>query len=432
MLRLNKQSLCLTMLAAGCLALAGTGCNRASAPSNLYPSVVRFPVRTDWIVTGTIASQPTSFWRVGLLPLQAISLPPSEQDANTQQLAQEVAKQNHRTFWNPRELSASQRQELAYTLDELFGTPSAPRIPQFHEHLQTLTRTLKLDSATLRAGAAIYQNNCQMCHGLTGNGQGGMGASMIPAPRDYRSGRFKFTSSDMPEGSRKPRRDDLIRVLKVGVRGTGMPAFGGLTEPELQAVASYVTFLAIRGETEIRVIRDLLADEEDPIPDLARAALVYQDKRGALSGVAIDWLRSENTPIIPDPDPYTTDEARLAAAARGYAIFNDANSANCGRCHANLGRNAAYTYDMWGTIVLPRNLTLGQYRGGDRLVDIYYRIHSGINGSGMPAHAHILRPTFDEQQRGIDRMWEVVHFVKAVGEPGTRRRLAEKFNLPLD
>lgn len=432
MMRANKQTMRLSMLVVCSLVIVGSGCNRATTPSNLYPSIVQFPIRMDWIVSGTIASQPTGYWRVGLLPLQAIALPASEQDSNTQQLAQEVAKQNRRTFWNPRELTTAQRLELAQTLDELFGTPSAPQIPQFHDQLKTLTRTLKLDSATLRTGAAIYQNNCQMCHGLTGDGQGGMGASMIPAPRDYRSGRFKFTSSDIPEGSRKPRRDDLIRVLKIGVRGTGMPAFGALSDSELQAVASYVTFLAIRGETEIRTIRDILADEEDPIPELVRAALVYQDKRGTLTGVAIDWLRSESKPIIPDPDPYTSDEARLAAAARGYAIFNDANSANCGRCHANLGRNAAYTYDMWGTIVLPRNLTLGQYRGGDRLEDIYYRIHSGINGSGMPAHAHILRPTFDEQQRGIDRMWEVVHFVKAVGEPSLRRRLAEKFNLPLE
>src|SRR5690606_27876037 len=51
----------------------------------------------------------------------------------------------------------------------------------------------------------------------------------------------------------------------------------------------------------------------------------------------------------------------------------------------------------------PRNLRLGIYRGGQRPVDIYRRIHAGIKGTPMPAAGNVLKP---------EQIWDVVNYVK--------------------
>lgn len=70
---------------------------------------------------------------------------------------------------------------------------------------------------------------------VTGNGPAGK--FMYPRPRDYRKGLFKFTST--PYGAR-PLRSDLIRTVKVGIRGTSMPDFKLLPQHEIEAVVDYV------------------------------------------------------------------------------------------------------------------------------------------------------------------------------------------------
>src|SRR5215472_19025967 len=83
-------------------------------------------------------------------------------------------------------------------------------------------------------------------------------------------------------------------------------------------------------------------------------------------------------------------------------------SASCVSCHKDFGRQATFRFDDWGTLVRPADLTRGVYRGGGRPVDIYYRIHSGINGSGMISQGKNLNP---------EQIWDVVNFVRALPYP---------------
>src|SRR5207245_5054559 len=109
---------------------------------------------------------------------------------------------------------------------------------------------LKLDEPTLAKGSHYYRLHCLHCHGLTGNGRGPTAPWVNPHPRDYRQGIFKFTSSSQSTGTRKPRREDLLRTLREGVEGTTMPSFNLLGEDSLEALASYVTHLSMRGQLE--------------------------------------------------------------------------------------------------------------------------------------------------------------------------------------
>ena len=85
----------------------------------------------------------------------------------------------------------------------------------------------------LTHGRAVYQDRCVQCHGVSGDGAGPAARYMYPKPRDYRRGLFKFTST--PYGSR-PLRDDLVRTVRQGIRGTSMPNFNLLSERDIQSV----------------------------------------------------------------------------------------------------------------------------------------------------------------------------------------------------
>ena len=100
---------------------------------------------------------------------------------------------------------------------------------------------------SLKHGQDVYMKRCVQCHGVSGDGNGPVAASLYPRPRDYRRGIFKFTST--PYGSR-PRRDDLIATLDRGIVGTSMPSFSLLPRKDIEAVVDYVLVLAQRGELE--------------------------------------------------------------------------------------------------------------------------------------------------------------------------------------
>ena len=53
----------------------------------------------------------------------------------------------------------------------------------------------------------------------------------------------------------------------------------------------------------------------------------------------------------------------------------------------------------------PRNLRHGIYRGGRRPIDLYYRIHAGINGAPMPAAKGTVPP---------EEIWHIVNYVRSL------------------
>ena len=60
--------------------------------------------------------------------------------------------------------------------------------------------------ADIAYGSRLYDAQCATCHGATGDGVGGV---------DLRSGKFRNAVTDQ----------DLIRVITLGIPGTGMQGF---------------------------------------------------------------------------------------------------------------------------------------------------------------------------------------------------------------
>ena len=346
--------------------------------------------------------------------------------------------------------SAPQQQAIADSLQAMFGTPDEP----FFVPIESLSDLLDVrhlgqaagpvSSDEYGNGQGLFRQHCVHCHGVTGNGRGPTAAFLNPYPRDFSMGKFKFTST--PVGV-KPTTEDLRRILMNGVAGTSMPSFALLSEGEIEALIDYVKYLSIRGEVERQLMiqsndfdfqtEDGAIDEEGVASFTASDFLVGE----VLTDVVDSWLMAEGmaTAVPERPEKFdrfseSFDAAELAASVdRGRKLYFS-NEAQCVKCHgpSQLGDGQTNDYDDWtkeffdwkqsdnesfapmmkaylalGGLkprnILPRNLRKGVYRGGRRPVDLYWRIHNGIDGSGMPES--------NKAALKEDDLWDLANYV---------------------
>ena len=353
-------------------------------------------------------------------------------------------------------LLPAQQQQVATIMLAMFGTPDDP---------VCLPET-GLDPAKLRLAAGpvrsdivgrkngLYREHCVHCHGITGDGLGPTAAFLTPYPRDYRPGVFKYKST---ERSDKPTHADLVRILHKGIPGTSMPSFALLSPIEVDALVEYVTYLSIRGETELALMRqffELDDEDEGKLPETQEFLIAE-----VLEPIAEKWAAAVDAEIEVPEMPTGIELAESIAKGREL-FFGD--KANCVKCHGvtALGDGQANDYDDWSKNIVkiearlsglaksdadaaerqwaaefgqvlsgdalkprtipPRNLRHGIYRGGRRPLDLYYRIHAGINGAPMPAAKGTVDP---------EDIWHIVNYVRSLpygldGELGADRTMA--------
>jgi mono/diheme cytochrome c family protein len=246
---------------------------------------------------------------------------------------------------------------------------------------------------------------------VAGNGRGPTAAWVNPHPRDYRLGKFKFTSTK-GGNERKPRRADLLRTLREGIESTSMPSFGLLREAELEALVSYVIHLSMRGQIEFQVMKEILmGDTELADAGVSKRVDEYMDATNDAS-IPGSWKAAAADPNLIVPEvPFPPKAERKASVQRGWQKFKEQTGAGCIKCHTDYGRQSLLFYDDWGTIGRPADLTTGILRGGRRPIDLYWRIHSGINGSNMPSFS---------QSLSSKDIWDIVNFLQVLPYPGMR------------
>lgn len=285
--------------------------------------------------------------------------------------------------FDPAAAPADARGALDAFLKTTFGTPGEPN---------DVSAPLKLTKDHLAEGARLYKKHCLDCHNLTGDGRGAKsGLYVVPFPRDYRQGAFKFVTSG--EGM-KPRRSDLLRTLHDGLKGTAMPSFALLQEGERDLLAGYVTYLSVRGEVEFDALR-VTAQGGPPAPD------------ARLRNVLAQWEKADAAPPLPatPDDGEPTSPAHQEAVRRGHALFIEKVENSCVSCHGDYGRKPVLRYDVWGTVAKPIDFTQSSLKGGSRPEDVYARVRFGIAAVGMPAHGP---PKYTDRQ-----VWDLVRFVTA-------------------
>jgi mono/diheme cytochrome c family protein len=361
-----------------------------------YPADLQYPLRTDLIYVEPPTVNPQPFY----------PSPPGHLDRDIATINDRKGK-----TLDPAKLAGDDRATLRGKLRELFGTPAAPQVEiKDDEQVTAAVEKLQLTAATLEKGSMVYRRHCLHCHGLDGDGRGPTGPWVSPHPRDYRQGKFKFMSTALDvRGARKPRREDLVRTVRMGIDGSSMPSFSLLTETELDHVVSYVIHLSLRGEVEYDTMRNILTNNGK---DNLEGGEIGEHCESRLKLFLTGWANSVK-PEEPKPYPYK-DEQLQESIKRGYALFTDTKSAaSCIGCHLDYGRQVPFRYDDWGTLVRPANLTTGVYRGGRRPIDLYWRIRLGVPPSQMPAATDLKR----DEAKGTDEYWDLVNFVQALPYP---------------
>ncbi len=107
-----------------------------------------------------------------------------------------------------------------------------------------------LNDPFLMEGRGVFLSRCVPCHGIAGQGNGPLAASLGEPVGDLSDGKWKH--GDKPE--------DVLRVIRVGVPGTRMAPWGPLLEDrQIRSVAAYCYVLS-----ELPVPDSLRAPAEEP------------------------------------------------------------------------------------------------------------------------------------------------------------------------
>lgn len=334
--------------------------------------------------------------------------------------------------------AASVRAAVEQELLDKFGTP----------HQLVAWQKLPIDYGAagerLVEGRHLYMRHCLHCHGVSGDGNGPTAKFLTTPPRDYRLGKFKFTST---RSGIKPRRDDLKNIVKQGIPGTTMPSFVLLPETELDAIVDYVRWLSARGEYEQKLVAVLFSEgggandikqklakgetREAALKDLAEFVVkdFPEEAATAAGDIADSWAAAEadENIVLPSVARAGLDEKTGLPTAesllKGRELYAS-KKAKCMDCHGPGGLGDGVLteqfwkipgtspeqefgepglHDDWGNVQKPRNLTKGQYRGGRRPVDLFRRVYSGIKGTQMPA--------FGGTALTDEEIWHLVNYV---------------------
>lgn len=201
-------------------------------------------------------------------------------------------------------------------------------------------------------GRRVYVQRCAVCHGPDGRGNGPAAPSLIPRPRDFTLGQFKYKST---AGGEPPTDADLIRVVANGLQASAMPYWRDvLDSSEIRAVVAYVKSLSA----------------------------VF---RGA-----------SPAPLAISPWSASTG----ASIARGKALFS---TKGCVGCHGADGGARLVLKDAKGYPVVARDLTAPwTFRGGSRPEEIWLRLTTGLAPSPMPPFV---------QSTTVSERWDLVNYV---------------------
>ena len=228
-------------------------------------------------------------------------------------------------------------------------------------------------------GGRSYQQNCAVCHGERGDGQGPAAAYLDPRPRDFRAGAFRLVSTD----NGIPALADVARTIDRGMPGTAMPPWAHLPEAERRALAERVLTFA----------RDALVEE---------AVAAGKARKAAEQEAASDRAPGRPVPVPPPSREFTPAESRAAFVHQ------------CAKCHGEdgRGRNDPKWRTQEGHPIVSRDFVRGVFKGGRDDRELYHRIATGMPGTPMPSF-QVLAP---------DDIWKMVRYIQSLSPAEAQER----------
>ncbi|MBC8283842.1 MAG: cytochrome c/FTR1 family iron permease [Nitrospinae bacterium] len=133
---------------------------------------------------------------------------------------------------------------------------------------------IPITPVSLTNGKNIFENNCSVCHGITGNGDGPMAKQFDPLPA--------VLSNPKLTGDANTTAYDNFEVISVGIANTAMMAWAGvLSEAQIWDVTYYLRSFSNANVQLPPVNLELAAIEADNGPEIANQ--VMTEVRGLLA-----------------------------------------------------------------------------------------------------------------------------------------------------
>ncbi|MCH7590616.1 c-type cytochrome [PVC group bacterium] len=248
----------------------------------------------------------------------------------------------------------------------------------------------QLTQELFQRGQELYQKQCSVCHGATGEADGRAAYLLSPKPRDFVQDKFRLVSTTSLEATH----EDLFDTITQGMPGSAMPSWGHLAEADRWALVYYIRYLSELDEYQQNgeITEKMLKD-----------------------GLPWEWIKKIASKEI-DPDKIINvpfePEVTQEALKRGQELF----VASCASCHGDKGTGDGQNksmFDNMGYPVKPRDLTAGIFKGGSSSEALYKRMVGGIPGSPMPSYSD----AFTQEQ-----IWELIHFIQTLTDPKVEER----------
>lgn len=208
-------------------------------------------------------------------------------------------------------------------------------------------------------GKVLYDRWCAQCHGYKGDGKGYATDFVLPQPRNFTTGTYKFRST--PSGD-PPADDDIARSIRKGNPGTSMPPWKRFSDEEVKSLVDY------------------------------------------LKKFSPETFKIKGTPIK-IVEPSAGKDQLMEPGKKLY------QTGKCWECHGQTGRGDGQKgwqekfKDDWGNRAIPTDQTSPwEYRNGSEVQDIFRTITTGIEGTPMTSYGD----TLPDEQR-----WALAYFVKS-------------------
>lgn len=168
---------------------------------------------------------------------------------------------------------------------------------------------------TLAQGKTLFAENCAMCHGAHGFGDGPNAASLDPVPANFH------------DRERQQHRNvySLYNTISLGVQGTAMPAFTRLSNQQRWELAFYVSnFYAGDSEREAGELVWTQTKDHPAIADLAQLTQLTPQQMmqsdGEPGANLLAYLRANPTKLQTGRlSPVHTAQDKLEASVEAYA-----------------------------------------------------------------------------------------------------------------
>lgn len=240
----------------------------------------------------------------------------------------------------------------------------------------------KVDADTLNLGYTTYVEYCVQCHGMKGEGNGPAAKGLLPPPRNFTQGLYKF--GYVPYGE-LPHDEDFVRIIRKGLKGTAMLPWD-ISDERLDAVIQYIkTFAPAQWEGEDKVPGTKLELAADPFGEAKKVEAIERGKR--VYHVTANCIQCHRA--------YETK-----ANITQYGKETKTDVAIDDTLYQLKVQDGEYNYK-----VLPPDYSYHALRSVDTVEDIAWRVVYGVTGSGMPGFKDVVP---DED------IWAVAYYVDSI------------------